>query len=119
MEKPGWFLTTDMVPMFANEHVWNLRFLDDATAASTAAPEITSSGEATATTNHAFNHLVTATALPTSFDAEGLPKGLVIDEDTGLISGTPKEPGTSTVTVSATNAAGTATKSLRLTVRNV
>ncbi|MEU9956367.1 putative Ig domain-containing protein [Streptomyces sp. NPDC050982] len=119
MEKPGWFLTTDMVPMFANEHVWNLRFLDEATAASTVVPEITGAGEATATRDRAFNHLVIATALPTSFDAEGLPMGLVIDKDTGLISGTPSALGTSTVTVSATNAAGTATKSLRLTVRNV
>jgi hypothetical protein len=107
------------VPMFANEHVWNLRFLDGATAASTAAPLITSAGEATATTNRAFSHLVTATALPTSFDAEGLPRGLAIDQGTGLISGTPKAPGTSTVTVSATNAAGTATRSLKLSVRNV
>ncbi|MCX4903506.1 putative Ig domain-containing protein [Streptomyces sp. NBC_00878] len=118
MRKPGWFLTTDMVPMFANEHVRNLRFLDGATAASTVAPEITSAGEATATRKRAFNHLVTATALPTSFDAEGLPKGLAVDKETGLISGTPKAPGTHTVTVSATNSVGTATKSIKLTVRN-
>ncbi|MFD3309095.1 putative Ig domain-containing protein [Streptomyces sp. NPDC058694] len=119
MEKPGWFLTTDMVPMFANEHVRNLRFLDEATAASTMAPEISGAGEVTATRDRAFNHLVTATALPTSFDAEGLPEGLVIDKGTGLISGTPKAPGVSTVTVSATNTAGTGAKSLKLTVRNV
>ena len=118
MKKPGWFLTTDMVPMFANEHVQNLRFLDEATAASTTAPEVTSAGQATATRKRAFSHLVTATALPTAFDAEGLPKGLLIDKETGLISGIPKAPGTCTVTVSATNSAGTTTESLKLTVRN-
>ncbi|UUU30071.1 putative Ig domain-containing protein [Streptomyces sp. CA-210063] len=118
MKKPGWYLTTDMVPMFANEHVKELRFLDAATAAATVAPEITSAGEATATKKRVFNHLVTATALPTSFAAEGLPKGLEFDEQTGLISGIPAVPGTYTVTVSATNTVGTATKSLTLTVRH-
>ncbi|MGP4084277.1 putative Ig domain-containing protein [Streptomyces sp. KR55] len=118
MRKPGWYLTTDMVPAFANEHVQNLRFLDSATAAATVAPEITSAGDATATARQAFNHLVTATALPTSFGAEGLPKGLEIDEKTGQISGTPQVPGTYTVTVSATNTVGTATKTLTLTVQH-
>ncbi|MFJ2264180.1 putative Ig domain-containing protein [Streptomyces sp. NPDC087844] len=118
MEKPDWFLTTDMVPMFAGEHVHGLRFLDGATAAATAAPAITSAGGVTAVGNHAFCHLVTATGLPTSFDAEGLPKGLVVDRATGLISGTPREPGSHTVTVSATNGVGTATESLELTVHS-
>ncbi|MFD7276475.1 putative Ig domain-containing protein [Streptomyces sp. NPDC059862] len=118
MRKPGWYLTTDMVPAFANEHVQNLRFLDSATAASTVAPEITSAGESTATARLAFNHLVTATALPTSFGAEGLPKGLEVDEKTGQISGTAQVPGTYTVTVSATNTVGTATKTLTLTVQH-
>lgn len=35
-----------------------------------------------------------------------------------LISGAPKVPGTYTVTVSATNTVGTATKSLSLTVQH-
>ncbi|MGP3912108.1 putative Ig domain-containing protein [Nonomuraea sp. 10N515B] len=116
MQKPRWYLTQDMVPMFVNEHVKDLRFLDSATAASTVAPEITSAGEATATARQIVNHLITATALPTSFDAAGLPKGLTVDKNTGLISGTPQVPGTYTVTVSATNTVGTATKSLSLTV---
>ncbi|WP_405895592.1 putative Ig domain-containing protein [Streptomyces sp. NBC_00104] len=116
MKKPGWYLTTDMVPMFANEHVQNLRFLDADTPAVTAAPEITSAGEATATMKRAFNHLVTATGLPTSFAAEGLPRGLSMDPRTGLISGVPSRPGSCTVTVSAANSAGTATKSVKLTV---
>ncbi|MFJ8539987.1 putative Ig domain-containing protein [Streptomyces sp. NPDC093591] len=118
MRKPGWYLTTDMVPMFANEHVKNLRFLDSATAAATAAPEVTSAGEATATARQVFNHLVTASALPTSYGAEGLPPGLEFDDKTGQISGTPQVPGTYTVTVSATNTVGTATKSLTITVQH-
>lgn len=117
-EKPRWFLTQDQVPMFVNEHVKGLRFLDSATPASTAVPEITSAGEASATARRVFNHLITATALPSSFAADGLPPGLVVDTRTGQISGTPRVPGLHTVTVSATNSAGTATKSLTLTVRH-
>ncbi|RVX45611.1 putative Ig domain-containing protein [Nonomuraea polychroma] len=116
MQKPRWYLTQDMVPMFVNEHVKNLRFLDAAAPAATVAPQITSPGEAAATARQVFNHLIAATALPTSFNAEGLPKGLTVDKNTGLISGIPQVPGTYTVTVAATNNVGTATKSLTVTV---
>ncbi|WP_223168052.1 Ig domain-containing protein [Nonomuraea sp. SYSU D8015] len=116
MRKPGWYLESDTVPMFVNEHVHNLRFLDAATPAAAVAPQITSPGEATATARQVFNHLITATALPTSFNAEGLPKGLTVDMNTGLVSGAPQVPGTYTITVSATNNVGTATKSLTVTV---
>ncbi|MBA4863255.1 putative Ig domain-containing protein [Streptomyces sp. PSKA54] len=119
MRKPGWYLTTDMVPMFANEHVKDLRFLDAATPASTVAPEITSPDQATAIKNQVFNHLITASALPTSFNAEGLPKGLDIDTATGLISGTAEDNvGSFTVTVSATNSVGTATQTVTLTIQH-
>lgn len=117
-EKPRWFLTQDQVPMFVNEHVKDLRFLDAATAASKETPAITSAAAATATARQVFNHLVTATALPTSFDAEGLPAGVEVDKKTGQISGKPQVPGTYTVTVSATNSVGTAAKSLTLTVQH-
>ncbi|QOV34752.1 putative Ig domain-containing protein [Streptomyces ferrugineus] len=118
MQKPRWYLTPDMVPMFVNEHVTGLRFLKDSEAAATVAPEITSAGEATATARQVFNHLVTASALPTSYDAEGLPQGLKVDDRTGLISGIPQVPGTYKVTVSATNTVGTATKSVSITVQH-
>ena len=37
MRKPGWYLTTDNIPMHANEHVLNLKFLTTAEAAAAAA----------------------------------------------------------------------------------
>ncbi|MGW0331056.1 putative Ig domain-containing protein [Streptomyces sp. NPDC003011] len=119
MKKPGWYKFTDMMPAYANEHVLNLRFLNSTEATSAVKPELTSPDQATATKNQIFNHLITATELPTSFGAEGLPKGLDIDTATGLISGTAEDNvGTFTVTVSAANSAGTATQTLTLTVQH-
>jgi hypothetical protein len=43
----------------------------------------------------------------TSYGAAGLPHGVTINTTTGLISGTPDTPGTSTATVTATDARGT------------
>ncbi|MFK7800392.1 MAG: Ig domain-containing protein [Anaerolineae bacterium] len=40
------------------------------------------------------------------FSAEGLPSGLVIDEDTGVISGTPNQNGESIVSIIATDSGG-------------
>jgi hypothetical protein len=47
-----------------------------------------------------------------------LPAGLSINTATGLISGTPTAPGTSSVTLRAANTAGTATATLTLTVNS-
>ncbi len=47
---------------------------------------------------------MTATGTPApTFTATGLPTGLSIDGSTGVISGTPPTPGTSTVTITASN----------------
>ncbi|MDQ0752247.1 hypothetical protein QF034_006478 [Streptomyces africanus] len=119
MKKPGWYKFTDMMPAYANEHVLNMRFLNSTEATSTDKPGLTSPDQATATKNQVFNHLITATGLPTSFNADGLPKGLDVDTATGLISGTVRDNvGTFTVTVSATNSVGTATQTLTLTVQH-
>ncbi|MYS95698.1 MULTISPECIES: Ig domain-containing protein [Streptomyces] len=119
MKKPGWYKFTDMMPAYANEHVINPRFLNSTEATSTDKPAITSADKATATKNQVFNYLITAGELPTSFNADGLPKGLDIDTATGLISGTAEDNvGTFTVTVSATNSVGTATQTLTLSVQH-
>lgn len=117
MDKPGWYRASDFVPMTVNEHVTGLRFLDAEAAASADKPEITSGGQAVAVAGRAFQHLVTATGWPTGFDARGLPAGFAIDSATGLIEGTALRPGTSSVTVTATNSVGTAAQVLALTVR--
>jgi hypothetical protein len=119
MKKPGWYKFTDMMPAYANEHVLSTRFLNSTEATSGDAPKVTSADQATATKNQVFNYLITASGLPTSFNADGLPKGLDIDTDTGLISGTTEDNvGTFTVTVSATNSVGTATQTVTLTVQH-
>lgn len=117
MDKPRWYRTSDFVPMTVNEHVSGLRFLAADTAASADKPELTSPHEAVATAGRPFIHLVTATGWPTAFDAHGLPAGLTIDPATGLIEGTPHEPGTTSVSVAATNSVGTASQVITLTVR--
>lgn len=63
-----------------------------------------------------FSYTITATNTPTSFSVSGLPPGLAFNSTTGLISGTSSTAsGTYTVTLQATNAAGTGSKVLTLT----
>ncbi len=78
-------------------------------------PAITSALSATGTIGTAFNYQITATNSPTSFSAAGLPAGLSVSAG-GLISGTPTTVGTSSVTISASNASGTGSGTLMLSV---
>ena len=75
--------------------------------ASLAAPEITSSNTAAATSNVPFGYQIRGTNAPTSYDATDRPAWLSIDTTTGALSGTPPRPGQFFATLSATNAAGT------------
>ncbi|MEI7775145.1 MAG: putative Ig domain-containing protein, partial [Verrucomicrobiota bacterium] len=76
------------------------------------APVVTSTLSMTAFTKRAFNYQITATQSPTSFSASGLPSGLSLNVDTGVISGSTLVPGQTTITIGATNSGGTATTSL-------
>ncbi|HTX34306.1 MAG TPA: putative Ig domain-containing protein, partial [Bryobacteraceae bacterium] len=80
-------------------------------------PVITSPVTASATVGTAFSYQIAASNSPTSFGATGLPAGLVVSTSTGLISGTPTTAGTSSVTLSATNAGGTGNATLTLTIQ--
>ena len=63
-----------------------------------------------------FGHRVVATGSPTSFDATGLPPGATLDRATGWINGSRNEPGVYDVAVTATNADGVATATVRLAI---
>jgi len=62
-----------------------------------------------------FQHLVTATGdRPMTFSAKGLPKGLKINPETGLITGVILNTGTYKVTLGAKNAKGKAERQFRI-----
>jgi hypothetical protein len=82
-------------------------------------PVITSGNSASGIAGSAFSYQITASNLPASFGASGLPSGLLVNSTSGLISGTPSAAGVSTVTLSATNSAGTSAAHLTLTVTGV
>ncbi len=79
-------------------------------------PQITSSGELNANLYDTINYQITAQNNPSSFGAEGLPSGLEIDAETGLISGISQEDGVFDIKVSATNDVGTGSKNLKMNI---
>ena len=81
-----------------------------------AIPVISSALTASGTVGTPFNYTITATGIPTTFGATGLPAGLSVNTTTGAISGTPSAAGTSNITLSASNAMGTGTATLALSV---
>ena len=54
--------------------------------------------------------------LSTSYGASGLPTGLIVDTNTGVLSGTATQTGTFTVTITATNGSGSGSSQFNLTV---
>lgn len=82
----------------------------------TVLPVITSATTATGAVGTAFVYQITASNIPTSYAATGLPNGLAVNTSTGAITGTPTAAGTSSVTISATNSAGPGSATLTLTI---
>jgi hypothetical protein len=85
-------------------------------AAATVAPVITIPPTIPATVGAPITYVIVATGLPTSYTATGLPIGLTLNPLTGAITGTPTIPGTYTVVITATNAAGTSTVTFTIVV---
>ena len=79
-------------------------------------PIVSGSSTASGTTGIAFNYAITASNTPTSYGATGLPSGLSINSSTGVITGTPVISGSFSVTINATNAGGTGSGNLVITI---
>ncbi|MCK6491156.1 MAG: Ig domain-containing protein [Planctomycetes bacterium] len=82
----------------------------------TPAPAITSPLSASATVGVPFSYGITASNSPTAFSASGLPAGLALDAASGLISGTPGVGGSRSLTIGASNASGSGSATVVLTV---
>jgi putative Ig domain-containing protein len=83
---------------------------------STNPPVITSSLTAGGMQGQAFGYHIDAVNSPTSFGATGLPSALVVDTNTGVISGIPQASGTFVCTISASNPYGSGSASLRIVI---
>ena len=81
-----------------------------------AAPVLTSAVNVSGQVGVAFGFQIVGTNGPTSFAATGLPAGLALNPASGLVAGTPTAAGTFAGTVSATNAGGTGSRALTLTI---
>jgi sugar lactone lactonase YvrE len=79
-------------------------------------PVIASPSVTTGTVGAAFAYQIVSSNNPNFFEALGLPAGLSVNGITGLISGTPATAGQATITLRATNSAGTGAATLALTI---
>jgi hypothetical protein len=77
-----------------------------------AVPVISGSVVVTATLGTSFSYNIIASNIPTAYTATNLPAGLNLNATTGLISGKPTASGNFNVTLTASNAGGTAAKTL-------
>jgi len=110
----SWEFRKDLSSRAGADAAW----LDTMEITSPSAPVITSAAFAPARVDVPFRYQINATNSPTSFGLAGaLPAGLSFAPG-GVISGTPTEGGVFSVTLSASNAGGTGTRELVLSVEN-
>jgi len=79
-------------------------------------PVITSSTSDSGYVGQAISYQIAGSNTPTSYDATGLPAWWSVNKSTGAISGIPTTGGTVSVTISATNAGGTGSAPLTISV---
>ena len=84
--------------------------LKTTTAPNPNAPSISNATYVSFLVNQTSSFSIIASNSPTSYGATGLPSGMSVNSETGVISGTPSSSGVYTVILSATNTYGTTTK---------
>jgi len=82
-------------------------------------PTITSSTSVSQMIRSPFTYRITASGIPTGYNASNLPPGLSVNTSTGVISGSPTLAGTFTSSISASNSAGTGSASLTIVIVKV
>ena len=83
-------------------------------------PVITSSSNATGGEEQpGFDYTITASNAPTAFWASDLPAGLIVNTNTGDITGSPLYAGNYSIPLFAANALGVGTATLQLTITNM
>jgi hypothetical protein len=80
------------------------------------APVINSALTATGNVGSPFSYTITAANKPSAFSAVGLPSGLTLNGTSGLISGTPQDEGSFSVSLTASNSGGSGNASLSLSI---
>lgn len=93
-------------------------WLDNVVYSRAAAPEITTPVATVVGEGAGYSFQIIASNAATNYSATGLPAGLVLDETTGIISGAPEIAGHYMVLLGATNAHGSATENLSITVQS-
>jgi alpha-tubulin suppressor-like RCC1 family protein len=81
-----------------------------------AAPALVGSRSLVATAERPFHYRIVAKNGVTAYGAFGLPTGLVLDPESGLITGVPEQVGTYPVVLSATNTVGSTARKVTLYV---
>jgi alpha-tubulin suppressor-like RCC1 family protein len=81
-----------------------------------AAPALVGSPFLVATTERPFHYRIIAKNGVSAYGASGLPTGLGLDSETGLITGQPSEVGTFSIVLSATNTLGSTARTVTLYV---
>ncbi len=79
-------------------------------------PQISNANSTVAQVGVPFSYRIAALNVPRSYGATNLPSGLTVNATNGSITGVPTARGNTTITLSASNAAGTATKALSISI---
>lgn len=116
----SWFAASSVVPVVAEDEIADaISDPEDieVDAVVPAPPVITSSLTSSVTEDSAWTYTITATGEgPISFSSPDLPEWATLNAVTGVITGTPVDPAVVNITIVATNAGGSDTETLVLTV---